>query len=442
MIDASKGFTKDGPKNRLRPRDMHKIVDAYVKQAEIAGYSKFVLNEEIANARNSYNLNIPRYIDSSGVEDIQDLQAHLQGGIPNRDLDALQPYWDAFPSLRSTLFRPLRDGYSELRIAPADIAVEVTGSSEYQIFTKGTAAAVAEWWAGSRDALESITSTTLPNDLIFGISEHLLEAFRGRPLLDEYGVYEQLMSYWNDSMHDDVALIVAEGWEAASRPRPARTWKDKNGKTKYEDANLIFGTGAKAQRWVTDLIPPELIVARYFASEKFNLDALAASHEAATLAVAEFVEEHAVEEGLLWDATDDEGKVSAAMAKSRLKEARAEGAEGEEIDALTQVIAYYAEEAAAKRQLKEAALKLDQATLAQYGKLTRDDVQSLVVDDKWGVSINEGVQAEVAKLGESLVARLSLLGDRYAVTVLALGREAEELSARVLAHLADMRAKP
>ncbi len=124
--------------------------------------------------------------------------------------------------------------------------------------------------------------------------------FRDRPLIDEYGVYEQLMSYWNDSMHDDVALIVAEGWEAASRPRPARTWKDKNGKTKYEDANLTFGTGAKAQRWVMDLVPPELIVARYFATEKLALDELVTKHEASSQLVAEFVEEHAVEGGLLW----------------------------------------------------------------------------------------------------------------------------------------------
>ncbi len=93
MIDASKGFAKDGPKNRLRPRDMHRIVDAYVKQAEILGYSRFVPTDEIAGQKNAFNLNIPRYIDSSEPEDIQDLEAHLKGGIPNRDLDALQPYW-------------------------------------------------------------------------------------------------------------------------------------------------------------------------------------------------------------------------------------------------------------------------------------------------------------------------------------------------------------
>ncbi|MDN5606448.1 MAG: type I restriction-modification system subunit M, partial [Kocuria sp.] len=101
MVDASKGFAKDGPKNRLRPRDVHRIVDAFTSDKEIEGYSRMVSVSEIADPRNDYNLNIPRYIDSSEPEDIQDLRAHIHGGIPNRDLDALQPYWGAFPSLRN-----------------------------------------------------------------------------------------------------------------------------------------------------------------------------------------------------------------------------------------------------------------------------------------------------------------------------------------------------
>ena len=100
MIDASKGFTKDGPKNRLRPRDLHKIVDVFTKQLEVPGYSRMVPLSEIAGPTNDYNLNIPRYVDSSEPEDIQDLHAHLHGGIPERDIDALQGYWDAFPALR------------------------------------------------------------------------------------------------------------------------------------------------------------------------------------------------------------------------------------------------------------------------------------------------------------------------------------------------------
>ncbi len=107
MIDASKGFVKDGPKNRLRAQDIHKIVDAFTKQIEIEKFSRMVPRAEIE--KNDYNLNIPRYIDSSEPEDLQDIAAHLMGGIPERDVDALNAYWQVLPDLRSELFRAARD---------------------------------------------------------------------------------------------------------------------------------------------------------------------------------------------------------------------------------------------------------------------------------------------------------------------------------------------
>ncbi|MEV6717276.1 class I SAM-dependent DNA methyltransferase [Lentzea sp. NPDC051208] len=441
MIDASKGFEKDGPKNRLRPRDMHKIVDAFVNLKEIERFSRMVPLKEIADPKNGYNLNIPRYIDSSEPEDIQDLRAHLLGGIPIRDLDALQPYWDAFPSLRAELSKPLREGYSELTVDKAHVQVTITGSSEYQAFAAGTADTVAKWWAAHRQTLVHITSSTRPNDLIEDISEALLEAFRPRPLIDEYGVYEQLMSYWNNSMHDDVALIVGEGWDPAAKPRPARSWKDKNNKAKYEDSHFVFGTGANARRWVMDLIPPEYVIARFFPEEKARLDELVIEHEAATRAVEEYLEEHAVEDGHLWDAADDDGKVTAKLAKDRLKAAEAERADADEIKALTYTIKLFAAEAAAKKAVKDATIKLHEQALAHYGKLTTEDIQALVIDDKWGGTIRGRIGAEVTRLSQSLITRLRVLADRYEATAGELDKSVDELSAKVAAHLAAMGVK-
>lgn len=145
MIDASKGFAKDGPKNRLRPRDMHKIVDAFTKQQEVLRYARLVQISEIADPKNDYNLNIPRYIDASAPEDIQDLRAHLHGGIPERDLDALQPYWEAFPALRTSLFGPLREGYAELAADKAAIRDTIAGDPEVQALAASTAASVDDW---------------------------------------------------------------------------------------------------------------------------------------------------------------------------------------------------------------------------------------------------------------------------------------------------------
>lgn len=437
MIDASKGFEKDGPKNRLRPRDMHKIVDAFTNQKDIPRYSRMVPLSEISDPKNDYNLNIPRYIDSSEPEDIQDLHAHLQGGIPNRDLDALQPYWDAFPGLRTQLFKPLREGYSELVLDKADIQHTITSSSEYIAFAQDTADTVAAWWREHHKALSDITSSTRPVDLIDEISESLLDAFRSRPLIDEYGVYEQLMSYWNATMHDDVTMIVGEGWETAAQPRPARSWKDKKNKIKYEDAHLVFGTGAKAKRWVMDLIPPDYVIARFFPEEKARLDELVVEQEAASQAVEEYVEEHAVEGGLLADAIVND-KVSKTTAAARLKDARREGADAEELQALQHAIELFAAETKAKSAVKDATLKLDEQALAQYGKLDVDDIQTLVIDDKWSSAIDTRVAAEVTGLGQALIDRLRELAHRYESTVSELDAVIERLNAKVSKHLAAM----
>ncbi|MGN0096397.1 MAG: N-6 DNA methylase [Corynebacterium sp.] len=439
MIDASKGFTKDGNKNHLRPRDTHQIVEVFTKQLEVDRYSRMVPVSEIADPKNDYNLNIPRYIDSSEPEDIRDLGAHINGGIPDRDLDALQPYWDAFPALRASLFKPLRDGYSELAIDKSEVQATITGSDEYAALLSDSSAAVEQWWSDHRERLQGITNTTRPNELISELGDSLLDIFRERPLIDEYGVYERLMTYWNDVMHDDVALIMSDGWDGAAKPRSARILGyDKNKKPKYESAHITFGTGVKAQRWVMDLIPPQLVVARYFTEEQAALEALDAAVETAGQVIEEYIEEHAPEDGLLFDAADDAGKVTNKTASTRLKLAKLEGADRDELDALAHVIGLFKAETAAKKAAKEARIKLGEATLQQYTELTTNDVQSLVIDGKWGGRISYEVNAEVSRLTQMLIERLKVLGDRYQQTVGDLDAEVEALSTKVSAHLAAM----
>jgi type I restriction enzyme M protein len=441
MIDASKGFAKDGPKNRLRPRDMHKIVDAYTRQQEIPRYARLAPISEIGDPKNDYNLNIPRYIDASDPEDIQDLHAHIHGGIPERDLDALQPYWDAFPSLRSSLFRPLREGYAELAVDEAAIPQTIANDPEVCALTHSTSELVAEWWANHRVNLTAITPTLRPADLISKLGESLLSRFRLRPLIDEYGVYEQLLSYWNDVMHDDVVMIMSDGWADAVKPRAARIVgyeKDDRKKPKFEASHFVFGTGAKAHRFVTDLVPPDLIVNRYFADDHSKLDLLEGDLESATQALGEYIEEYADENGLLWDATNDDGEVTKKTANDRLKMAKREGAEQDEFDALSQVLKLFNAETTAKKSVKDATRELQQRTLSQYGELTIPDIQVLVIDDKWGATIANSVQSEFDVLTQYLVTRLRELADRYESTLGALDVEVEVLNAKVSEHLAEM----
>jgi type I restriction enzyme M protein len=360
MIDASKGFMKDGPKNRLRSQDIHEIVDVFNKQIEIDRYSRLVPLSEIKSQTNDYNLNIPRYIDSSEPEDIQDLHAHLHGGIPERDIDALGGYWDAFPQLRSQLFKPNRAGYCDLAIEITEVQQTILDSTEFRQFAADVESEVTDWYAAHRSSLEAITADTKPTELIATLGDDLLARFKPMPLFDEYDVYEQLMTYWHGTTHDDVFLIMYEGWLDAAKPRAARILGyDKNNKAKYEDAHIQFGTGTGAARWVMDLLPPDLIVDRYFAQQQAAVADLDTKADEASRALDEYTEEHAVEDGLLWEAVDDKGKVTQKSATARLKDAKADG-DDESVGALSTMLELLKRETTAKKAAKDA-----QAALAR-----------------------------------------------------------------------------
>lgn len=434
MIDASKGFMKDGNKNRLRSQDIHKIVDTFNKQVEIDRYSRMVPMSEIADPKNDYNLNIPRYIDSSEPEDLQDLHAHLHGGIPDGDLDALAPYWDAFPALRSQLFKPNRPGYSDLTIDVSEVQQAILDSPEFQKFADDAQAITRDWFTAHRDKLAGINAQTVPNELISEISDDLLARFKPVPLLNEYDVYEQLMTYWHDTIHDDVFLIMNEGWLDAAKPR--KTIEDKERKL-TETPDLVIGTGRSAQKYKMDLIPPALIVAGCFPAEQAKIDELTAAADEATRAVEEYVEEHAVEDGLLAEAMDED-KISKALVAARLKVAKREKSDPEEVKALEKAAKLYDQEAAAKKAVKEAQVALDQMTLRQYGDLTENDVKTLVLDDKWQMTVLSRVAAQTEALTLDLVERIQQIGERYAETTEDIDIELEKLAAKVAGHLAAM----
>lgn len=437
MIDASRGFMKDGAKNRLRPRDMHRIVDVFVKGEEITGYSRRVPMSEIASAANDYNLNIPRYVDSSEPDDIQDLNAHLNGGIPNRDVEGLGAYWEAFPRLRQQLFTFLREGYLKLAVEPAAVQAAILKSDEYLSFKHEIDGVLIRWWSGHQELLREINSSSRPAELIATLSETLLAQFRNRPLVDEYAIYEQLMSYWNETMHDDVALIMREGWEGSASPRKAIV--NKNRKIS-ETPDLTIGAGKNALKYKMDLVPPRLLIDRYFATEQATADECALGLESAAQALQEYVEENSGDEGLLSDAMDGD-KVTKTSATARLKQAKREGTDPDEVAALTALLVLFEAEAVAKKRVKEAGGALDAAILAKYSQLSRDEVITLVVDDKWGAQVARRASLEVTALVGRLLERTLVLTERYSQTLGDIESELEAIGIKVRSHLSEMGAQ-
>jgi len=212
MIDASADFMKDGPKNRLRAQDIHRVVDVFNRRLEVAKYSRMVPVEEIE--KNEFNLNLPRYIDSQQAEDLQDIEGHLRGGIPVRDVDALCCYWKVCPNLRQVLFNANRPDYVDLAVDKAAIKSTIYGHPEFAVFIRGMNAHFAAWCQKSEKTLRQLKAGCRPKEVIAALSEDLLAHYTGQPLIDKYDVYQHLMDYWADTMQDDCYLIAADGWKA------------------------------------------------------------------------------------------------------------------------------------------------------------------------------------------------------------------------------------
>lgn len=300
MIDASKAFIKDGNKNRLREQDIHRIVDTFRKQVDVPRYARMVPYDEIADPKNGYNLNLPRYVDSTEPEDIQDIHAHLKGGIPERDIDGddiatplvlgLSPYWTVFPSVRKTLFRSNgHPGYAELAVELHAIKPTIVGHDEFAEFRAQVTARFEQWRERNTPTLYGFNRDAQPKELITAIGEELLDTFRPVPLLDPYDVYQHLMDYWAETMQDDAYEIAADGWTAETR----RVLEEvKSGKKKGE---------IKDKGWTCDLIPKPYIIGRYFAKEQAELDVQQAELDATGACLTELAEEHGGEEGALKD---------------------------------------------------------------------------------------------------------------------------------------------
>ena len=427
LIDASKGFRKDGSKNRLREQDLHRIVDTFTRQVDVPRYARMVPLAEIADPKNDFNLNLPRYIDSTEPEDVQDIDGHLRGGIPARDLDApespLAPYWQVLPGVRAALFEPFdpsghRPGYARLLPALSEVKPAIFGHAEFATFQQQSLTRFADWRKAATRHLTGFGKDGHPKALIETISEALLAAFHQAPLLDAYDIYQHLMDYWAETMQDDAYLIAADDWVA----KPARVVEtDKKGKQKDKG-------------WTCDLVPKPLIVACYFAKEQAALDTRQAELEAASASLTELEEEHGGEEGALGALE----KIARAEVNARLKEIKGDREARDEADVLRRWLELSEGEAALKREVKALDAALDTLAYEKYPKLTEAEIKALVVDDKWMARLAAAVQGELDRVSQTLTGRIRQLAERYATPLPQLIEEVEALAARVEEHLKKM----
>jgi type I restriction enzyme M protein len=407
MIDASKGFVKDGNKNRLRARDIHFIVDTFTRQLEIPRYSRMVPLAEISDPKNDFNLNLTRYIDSTEPEDLQDIDAHLRGGIPDRDLDALDNSWQVFLDVRPLLLESAgRAGYSRLKVPATDINTAIFGHAQFIAFNAAITALFEKWKAANTPRLKGIALHDHPKTLIESLSEELLETFRAAQLLDPYDVYQHLMDYWTETMQDDLYLLVQEGWKGVLDGKPN-----------------------------TDLIPKPLIVTRYFAKEQAAIEKLEADRDEITRQMEELDEEHGGEDGLLAGSKTDKGKLTKASVKNRLAELKGDEDAADEREMIEHYQTLMEKEAVVAKRVKDAQKALDSQVTRQYAELSPDEIKTLVVGDKWLATLVAAVQGELDRVSQTLTGRIRQLAERYAIPLPQLTAEIATLAARVDEHL-------
>ncbi len=458
MIDASLGFMKDGPKNRLRAQDIHKIVDTFNRRTEVPKYARMVSVEEIE--KNDFNLNLPRYIDSQTPEDRQDLEGHLKGGIPLADVDALERYWTICSQLRQTLFKECRPGYLSLAVDKAGVKATIYGHPEFAAFIAAMNGHFAAWRQRSARILKKLQVGCHPREIIASLSEDLLAHYTGKPLIDRYDVYQHLMDYWAETMQDDCYLIAADGWKAETY---RIIEKDKKGKEKDKG-------------WACDLVPKPLIVARYFAKEQEAIHTLESELEAVAAKITELEEERGGEEG----AFSELDKVNKATVTARLKELQAEHSRADtahamsassfphsftsfqrkressllpmaaeapapygdesvsEMQILLMWLSLATEEAELKKRLKDAEAALDAKAYAQYPRLTQAEIQTLVVDDKWLSTLDAAIHGEMDRISQALTQRVKELAERYETPLPQLADKVSEWERKVNGHLAKM----
>jgi len=430
MIDAAQSFRKDGPKNRLRERDIHRIVDTFAKLDESdPHYARMVGLDEIE--KNHFNLNLPRYIDSSTPEDQQDIDAHLNGGIPEADVQALGRYWAVCPGLQTALFKPRRPGYVDLVPTTHAIKGLIHAHPEFQSFIQAMQGHFEAWKSPVTAQLKTLAQGDQPKVLIHELAEDLLAHYQHQPtgthgaknLIDPYAVFQNLMDYWAETMQDDAYLIAEDGWKA----QPYRVLETKKNKD---------GTLGKTvdKGWACDLVPKALLVQHHYATEQADLDRLNAELESIQALQTELEEENCAEDA----AFSGFDKINDKEVKSRIKEIGKDANADDELAVLKQWLALSEQASGLKKRIKTLDAELDAKALARYDTLTLNEVKDLVVDHKWMAALATAVHSELDRVSQALTERLKELAERYGRTMPELLQQLNDLEARVAGHLAKM----
>lgn len=502
MIDASRGFKKDGNKNRLREQDIEKIVQTFLNKEIIEGYSTFAKYTDILGENG--NLNIPRYIQKIDDALPQNIASHLNGGIPESDIDSIEKLWKVSPKLKQEIFTCVdeKHGTYNLAMLPNEIATVISEDGDIQNQKTTECSGLFIIWKNSvKDMLLNVNADTSPKGLIREIGAKILHDFEAAQLLDNYDVYDFLLNYWNEKLQDDVYIIKASGYEAGREIEyvyAQKKQKDENGETVSVDDT------SKMKSFDGSLISRAIIEREYFGTELTALNELTEKSALLESELDEMREEESGEDGLLkevlntngdgipkanlnkrikeldskktspviddinkllelldagnitemekvvnsngelanYEIRNKNGTFGKAKIKSALKEA-ADNAVLPEIyvDEYNALITYQAklnEKEEADKAIKEAQKKLDELVLAKYGELSIEEIKHLLFNEKWMARISNDITDAFDQELNALASRVTLIAKRYEHTLSEIEEKTAKSKDKVKAALERM----
>ena len=440
MIDASHGFIKDGDKNRLREQDIYKIVTTFNSMTEVSGFSRFVPFDEIIN-KNSYNLNIPRYIDSTEKEDLQSIEAHLYGGIPQDDIDNIPHFWNVFPNLKNQIFGEYSKGFYKLLIQKDDVHKTISENIEFLEYNKKVNNTYNEWKKIANPVLTNLNSTDSNKEIILNLSEEILEKFSKLELLDKYDVYQVLLAYWNETMNDDVLLIIQDelGYNLAKITDDIKEEPKESKKAKKDSAKEKKPKEPKIIGWEGRLIPKQIVLDAFFALEQKEIEKAEEKLSQTESEFEEFIENNSDENGYFTDYMGDDEKIDSKKITSRVKLLTKEKkTQNEEYKILNNYVDYESSIKSQKKHISELKKVLDDNCRNRYETFTDAEIKDLLVNRKWYKAIDDGIQNLYITVANHLTKRIVELYERYENTLSELNTKLAEEEKEVAAHLAQM----
>ena len=440
MIDASHGFIKDGDKNRLREQDIYKIVTTFNSMTEVSGFSRFVPFDEIIN-KNSYNLNIPRYIDSTEKEDLQSIEAHLYGGIPQDDIDNIPHFWNVFPNLKNQIFGEYSKGFYKLLIQKDDVHKTISENIEFLEYNKKVNNTYNEWKKIANPVLTNLNSSDSNKEIILNLSEEILAKFSKLELLDKYDVYQVLLAYWNETMNDDVLLIIQDelGYNLAKITDDIKEEPKESKKAKKDSAKEKKPKEPKIIGWEGRLIPKQIVLDAFFALEQKEIEKAEEKLSQTESEFEEFIENNSDENGYFTDYMGDDEKIDSKKITSRVKLLTKEKkTQNEEYKILNNYVDYESSIKSQKKHIAELKKVLDDNCRNRYETFTDAEIKDLLVNRKWYKAIDDGIQNLYITVANHLTKRIVELYERYENTLSELNTKLAEEEKVVFGHLTQM----